>query len=93
MVDFTQETGGKLFGFHPEKKSAEFPDYIMAVVGRFGRPISSRLTEVYIPGAHHLCAPKDFHRAELEKLPEDGQYRLMIKTTDAKTISATGFIS
>lgn len=92
MVDFTQETGGKLFGFHPETKSAEFPNYIVAVVGRLGRPISSRLAEVHIPGTHHLCASKDFHRAELEKLV-DGQYRLMIKTTGAKTISATGFIS
>jgi hypothetical protein len=90
MPEFTPEIAGKLFGFWPEQSSEEFPKHITAVTGQFGKPSSSKLTEVHSPGIRHLCPENTFRKAELEKLPGDGQYRLIIKTTAAKTIYATG---
>ena len=90
MLEFTLEIAGKLFGFRPEQSSDDFPKHITAITGRFGKPSSSKLTEVHIPGIRHLCQENTFRKAELEKLPGDGQYRLIIKTTAAKTIHATG---
>ena len=90
MPEFTPEIAGKLFGFRPEQSSDDFPKHITAVSGRFGKPSSSKLTEVHIPGIHHLCPENTFRKAELEKLSGDGQYLLVIKTTTAKTIHAIG---
>ena len=90
MPEFTPEIAGKLFGFRPEQSSDDFQKHITAVSGRFGKPSSSKLTEVHIPGIHHLCPENTFRKAELEKLSGDGQYRLVIKTTTAKTIHAIG---
>ncbi len=92
-MDFTPEIAGKLFGFRPEHVSEDFPKHITAVSGRFGKPSSSKLTEVHIPGIRHLCPENIFRKAELEKLPKDGQYRLLIKTTIAKTIHAIGSLT